>query len=72
MTEQFVDLRIGNTVDLRIYYNTEEHNLGLVLQIEGRRIQKALETRTSFMLSNYRKISNGKSMACDRNGRFSD
>jgi len=68
MTEQYVDLRISD-IELRIFFNTEDCNLGQVLMIEGRRISKALETRTPFLENKYRKIINGQSVKCDQHGQ---
>jgi len=70
MTEQYIDLRISD-MELRIFFDTEWNNLGQVLMIEGKRISKALETRTPFLENKYRKIINGQSVKCDQHGQAS-
>ena len=59
----------GSNWKVKIFWETTEHDLGVVLAIEGNRIQKCLVHHTSIVDDRYRKIVNGKSLPCNEFGR---
>jgi len=59
----------GYNWEVKIFWETTEHDLGVVLAIEGNRIQKCLANHTPIVDDKYRKIVNGKSLPCNEFGR---
>lgn len=66
---QLIEL-IGNGWQIKLFFDTQQTNLGDALRLEGERIQKAINDRQSFIENRYRRIFNGRSVICDENGNY--